>query len=155
MHTSITKTLKLVTLLLVLVCSFNGKVWASIQTPNITFSISNHTYGSGSFTLSATSNSNGVLSFTSGDNSIATCTGTSGATCNLIGVGTVTITVHQASATGFLATTKTAQLTIVPEAPTLGSFSIAPHTYGDAPFTVTAPTSNSICLLYTSPSPRD
>ena len=143
MHTSITKTLKLVTLLLVLVCSLTVKVFAGNQIPNITFSISNHTYGSGSFTLSATSNSSGVLSFTSGDNSIATCTGTNGATCNLIGVGTVTITVHQASATGFLATTKTAQLTIVPEAPTLGSFSIAPHTYGDAPFTVTAPTSNS------------
>ena len=143
MNISIKKTLKQLILLLVLLCSLTGKVWATLQTPTINFSIASHTYGSGSFTLTATSNSSGALSFTSGDATIATCTGTNGATCNLIGVGSVTITVHQASAAGFQSTTKTAQLTIVAQPPTLGSFSISPHTYGDAPFTLIAPTSNS------------
>ncbi|WP_396141566.1 Ig-like domain-containing protein, partial [Flavobacterium sp.] len=113
------------------------------------FSISTRTVGD-SFQLTApTSNSAGAFTYTSSNTSVATI---SGSTVTVVGSGNTTITATQAANGSFLQGTITATLTasnlIIP---TINALTLPTTTMGNAPFTLTAPVSNSTgAFTYTS-----
>jgi sugar lactone lactonase YvrE len=106
-------------------------------TPTITFTVPNHTFGDAPITVAATSNSSGAITYSvvSGPATI------SGSTVTLTGAGAVVLQASQVAASNYAASTQTATFIVAGNAPTI-SFSVPSHTYGDAPFTVSA-TSNS------------
>ncbi len=106
-----------------------------------TFVAINKTYGNASFTLTApSSTSSGAFSYTSGDASVATVSGSS---VTIAGVGSTTITATQASDANYNAGAVTTTLTVVKGTPSFGTFAVINKTFGDAAFTVTSPSSNS------------
>ena len=110
--------------------------------PTITI-LSNITraYGSAAVTLVApSSNSNGAFTYTISDASVATI---SGATLTAVGIGTATITTTQAESANYNAGSVTRTITVVKGTPTIGTFAAINKTFGDAAFTLTAPTSTS------------
>jgi hypothetical protein len=115
----------------------SSAVTVSSVAPTITFTVPNHTYGDAPFTVSATSNSSGAITY-SVVSGLATI---SSSTVTLTGAGTVVLQASQAAAGNYMAGTQTAAFTVAGNAPTI-SFTVPNHTYGDAPFTVSA-TSNS------------
>jgi hypothetical protein len=105
--------------------------------PTITFTAPNQTYGNAPFTVSATSNSTGAITYSmvSGPATI------SGSTVTLTGAGTVYLTATQAAAGNYIVGNQIANFTVAPATPAIAF--IAPnHAYGDSPFAVSA-TSNS------------
>jgi hypothetical protein len=113
------------------------------QTPTITFTVPNHTYGDAAFTVAAASNSSGAITYSviSGPATI------SGSTVTLIGAGTVVLQASQVSAGGYSSDTQTATFTVAGQAPTI-TFTVPGHTYGDAPFTVSATSNSSGAITY-------
>ena len=113
------------------------------------FSISTRTVGD-TFELTApTSNSAGAFTYTSSNTSVATI---SGSTVTVVGSGSSTITATQAANGSYLQGTITATLSasnlIIP---TINPLSLPTVTTGDAPFSITAPVSNSTgAFTYTS-----
>jgi hypothetical protein len=106
-----------------------------------TFSAITKNFGDADFTITApTSNSSGAITFTSSNTSVATI---NGSTVTIVGAGTSTITATQAANGNYTSGTTTATLTVNSIAPTIGTLSDISKNYGDAPFTLTAPTSNS------------
>ena len=106
-----------------------------------TFSAITKNYGDADFTITApTSNSSGAITYASSNTSVATI---SGSTVTIVGAGTSTITATQAANGNYTSGTTTATLTVNTSAPTFGTFSAITKNYGDADFTLTAPTSNS------------
>ena len=104
--------------------------------PNIT-----RAFGSSAITLVApTSNSLGAFTYTISDASVATI---SGATLSPVGIGTATITATQAATANYNAGSITRTITVVKGTPTIGSFAAINKTFGDAAFTLTAPSSTS------------
>ena len=98
-------------------------------------------YGSAAVTLVApSSNSNGVFTYTISDASVATI---SGATLTAVGIGTATITATQAATPNYNAGSVTRTITVVKGNPSIGTFAAINKTFGDAAFTLTAPTSLS------------
>ena len=67
----------------------------------------------------------------------------SGSTVTIVGAGTSTITATQAANGNYSSGSTSATLTVNSNAPTFGTFSAITKNYGDADFTLTAPTSNS------------
>ena len=112
-------------------------------TPTISFSVPNHTYGDSPFAVSAGSNSTGAFTYSvqSGNATI------SGATVTLTGTGPVTLLASQAAAGNYAAGSQTATFNVASEAPTI-SFSVPNHTYGDAPFAVSASSNSSGAFTY-------
>jgi sugar lactone lactonase YvrE len=110
---------------------------ATIGTPTITFAVPDHTFGAAPFTVSATSNSTGAFTYSvvSGPATI------SGSTVTLTGAGTVVLKASQAASANFIAGTKNASFTVAAATAAI-VFTVPNHTFGDAPFTVSA-TSNS------------
>jgi hypothetical protein len=106
-------------------------------------------YGDTAFTLTApTSNSSGAFTYSSSDQSVATI---SGSTVTIVGAGTATITATQAASGNYASGSTTATLTVNSSAPTISSFNSITKNYGETPFTITAPTSNSSgAFTYTS-----
>jgi ABC-type anion transport system duplicated permease subunit len=106
-------------------------------TPAIAFTVANHTYGDAPFTIGATSSSTGTFTYTvvSGPATV------SGSTVTLTGAGTVVLQASQAADSYYTLATQNVTFTVAAIAPTV-SFTVPNHTYGDAPFTVSA-TSNS------------
>jgi sugar lactone lactonase YvrE len=117
----------------------NAGFTVAIGTPVIVFTVPNHTFGDAPFTVSATSNSTGVFTYSvvSGPATIT------GSTVTLTGAGTVVLQASEAADANFIASTKNASFTVAAgtSAPTI-TFTVTNHTFGDAPFTVSA-TSNS------------
>ncbi len=108
--------------------------------PNIT-----RAYGSAAITLVApSSNSNGAFSYAISDASVATI---SGATLTAVGIGTAIITTTQAESANYNAGSVTRTITVVKGTPTYGTFSAINKTFGDAAFTLTAPTSTSTGVI--------
>jgi gliding motility-associated-like protein len=98
-------------------------------------------YGSAAITLPApTSNSTGAFTYTISDAAVATI---SGATLTAVGIGTATITTTQAESANYNAGSVTRTITVVKGAPTIGTFAAINKTFGDAAFTLTAPSSTS------------
>jgi sugar lactone lactonase YvrE len=111
--------------------------------PTITFTVPNHTYGDAPFTVTATSNSSGAITYSvvSGPATI------SGSTVTLTGAGTVVLQTSQVASGNYAAKSQTATFTIAGNAPTI-SFTVPNHTYGDAPFTVAATSNSSGAITY-------
>ena len=107
------------------------------------------TFGDASFSLTApTSASAGAITYTSSDANVASI---SGATVTIVGVGTVTITATQAGTTNYNSATTSTTLTVSKATPTLSSMAAITKTFGDANFSLTAPTSvSSGAITYTS-----
>jgi hypothetical protein len=120
----------------------NRVMTATTVEPNIgTFTIPSKTYGNAPFIITApTSNSTGSFSYTSSNTSVATI---SGNTITIVGAGSSIITATQAATTNYTSGSTTATFTVNQATPTLSNFSIPSKTYGNAPFIITAPTSNS------------
>jgi hypothetical protein len=129
-----------------------GNYAAGIQTatftvagtaPTITFTVPNHTYGDGPFTVAAISNSSGAFTYSvvSGPATI------SGAAVTLTGAGTVVLQVSQTAAGNYTAGTQTTSFTVAGTAPSI-TFSVANHTYGDVPFIVSATSNSSGAFTY-------
>jgi hypothetical protein len=114
------------------------------------------TYGNAPFILTApTSNSRGAFTYTSSNTAVATISGAtpiaSGNTVTIVGAGSVTITATQAETSNYLSGTTTISLTVNKASPTITSPSPITKTYGDVPFDLTAPSSNSDgAFTYTS-----
>jgi hypothetical protein len=107
-------------------------------------------YGDAPFQLTdPTSNSNAAFQYTSSNSSVATI---SGKTVTIVGAGTTTITVSQPATTIYTDDTATALLTVSKATTTISSLSVPTgKKYGDAPFQLTDPTSNSnAAFQYTS-----
>ena len=109
----------------------------------------NKNYGDIPFSLTApSSNSSGAIIYASNNPAVATI---SGNTVTIVGAGTATITATQAASGNYLSGTATAMLTVASIAPTVGSFTAMNKTFGDAPFTLSPPSSNSSgAFTYTS-----
>jgi hypothetical protein len=115
----------------------------NLASPTITFTVPNHTYGDAAFTVSATSNSSGAITYSvvSGPATI------SGSTVTLTGAGTVVLQASQAAVGNYTSGTQNATFTVAGNAPTI-SFTVPNHTYGDAPFTVAATSNSSGAITY-------
>jgi hypothetical protein len=105
------------------------------------FSIPTKTLGNSPFTITPpTSNSTGSFSYSSSNTSIATI---SGNTITIVGAGTTTITASQAATETRTASTITASFVVGKATTTISSFTVPIKTFGNTPFTITPPTSNS------------
>jgi alpha-tubulin suppressor-like RCC1 family protein len=124
----------------------SGTITATFQvnkaTPSISgFSIPTKTFGNSPFTITPpTSNSSGSFSYSSSNTSVATI---SGNTITIVGAGTTTITATQAATTNYNSGTITTTFQVDKATPSISGFSIPTKTFGDSPFTITPPTSNS------------
>jgi hypothetical protein len=115
------------------------------EVPTLTFTaIPTHTYGDAQFTVSASSVSGGVVTYsvTSGPATIA------GSTVTLTGAGTVVLGASQAASGNYAVGTASISFTVNAEVPTLTFTAIPTHTYGDAQFTVSASSASSGAVTY-------
>ena len=119
-------------------------VIAAAVTP-ITFNVLNHTFGDPPFTVTATSASAGAFTYTvvSGPATI------NGNTVTLTGPGTVVLQASQAASGNYAANTQQASFNVAPGTAAPITFSVPNHTYGDAPFTVTATSASPGAFTYT------
>jgi len=120
-------------------------ITANPATPTLAFTaIAAHTFGDAAFTVSATSASSGVVTYTvtSGPATIA------GNSVTITGVGTVVLGASQAATTNYTAASASTSFTVNPETPTLTFAAIPTHTFGDAPFTVSATSASSGAVTY-------
>jgi len=131
-----------------------GTVTAVFQVNNVTpiitnFSVPTKTFGDAPFTLvTPTSNSTGAFSYTSSDTSVAIIVGN---TITIVGGGTSTISAIQASTSSYVSGTITSLLTVNPATAVLTNFSVFAKTFGNVPFSLVTPTSNSTgAFTYTS-----
>ncbi|MEI6742122.1 MAG: Ig-like domain-containing protein [bacterium] len=105
-------------------------------------SLSNMTYGASDVTLAPRSNNPSPFTFTSSSPSVLAVNASTGRV-SVVGAGTATITVRQASSANYEAGSESLTVVIGRATPTLSSFSAISKDYGDAPFTLTPPESNS------------
>jgi len=116
--------------------------------PTIIFTIPLKNIGDAPFTMALTSNSTGLITYTSSNLAVATI---DGSTMTIVGMGTSTITAVQASTDSFFSATTTATLTVENVKATLADFTAITKTFGDASFSIVAPTTNSDgAFTYTS-----
>ena len=124
----------------------SGTIVATFTVNQIAPTLSNFTvaaqnFGSAPFSLvNPTSNSGGAFTYTSSNTAVATI---SGSTVTVVGAGSSTITATQASTTNYTSGTITTSFTVNQIAPTISNFTVAAKNFGSAPFSLTAPTSNS------------
>jgi hypothetical protein len=123
----------------------SSAVVVSQVTPTITFTVPNHTYGDAPFTVSATSNSSGAITYSvlSGPATI------SGSTVTLTGAGTVVLQASQVAAGNYTAGTQSVTVTVATESQTI-SFTAptSPVTYGVAPITLSATASSGLPVTF-------
>jgi hypothetical protein len=115
------------------------------ETPTLTFAaIPAHTYGDAPITVSATSASTGAVTYsvTSGPATIA------GNTVTLTGGGTVVLGASQAANGNYGTAMASVSFTVNPATATLTFTAITTHTYGDAPFAVSATSASSGAVTY-------
>ncbi|HEU0152078.1 MAG TPA: autotransporter domain-containing protein [Arenimonas sp.] len=112
----------------------------------------NRTFGDADFALvPPTSDSAGAFSYTSSNPAVATV---SGDTVTLVGAGTTTLTANQAADGGFTAGSTTATLTVAKAVPVVTWIAPLSQTFGDADFSLPAPTSSSpAAFTYSSNNP--
>jgi hypothetical protein len=115
------------------------------STPTLAFAATpSKAYGAAPFTVSATSNSSGAITYSvvSGPATIA------GNTVSVTGVGAVTLRAGQAAAGDYTSATATTSFNINGAAPSLTFAAIPSETYGAAPFTVSATSNSSGIITY-------
>jgi uncharacterized protein (DUF1800 family) len=118
---------------------------SKVITPTLTFAvIANHTYGDSPFPISASSTSNGVVTYAvaSGPATI------SGNMVTLIGAGTVILRAMQAADTDNAAQSATSSFIVNPAMPDLAFAPIASQTLGGAPFSISAASPSSGSISY-------
>jgi hypothetical protein len=122
-----------------------GATFATAPAPTIGFTVPNQTYGTGPFTVAATSNSAGAFTYTvvSGPASIV------GATVTLTGVGTVVLQASQAASSDYAAGTKQAAFTVVHGSQTIDFPAIAAQTVLTS-VTLSATASSGLTVSFTS-----
>ena len=115
------------------------------------FSVPQKLVGDAPFVLTApTSNSTGAFTYSSSNPAVATVSGT---TVTIVGSGTTTITATQAATATHGSNSITATFNVL-LLPTLSNFTVPQKVVGDAPFALTAPTSNSTgAFTYISSNP--
>jgi CHU_C Type IX secretion signal domain/Ig-like domain CHU_C associated/FG-GAP-like repeat/Putative Ig domain/IPT/TIG domain/Bacterial TSP3 repeat len=107
-------------------------------------------FGNPNFTITPPqTNSTGNFTYTCNNPSVATI---SGNIVTIVGIGTATITATQAADSNYLSGSTTVSLVVNKALPTLSSIPAITKTYGDANFTISAPTSNSTGLITLSSS---
>ena len=114
-------------------------------TPTLTFApIPDQTYGAAPFTVSATSNSSGAITYSvvSGPATI------SGKTVNLTKTGRVTLIANQAAIGNFANGTATISFNVNGTTPALALAAIPSKVYGAAPFTVSSTSNSSGAITY-------
>jgi sugar lactone lactonase YvrE len=121
----------------------NATFTVAAGTPNITFTVANQTYGAAPFTVSAISNSSGAFTYSvvSGPASI------SGVTVTVTGAGTVVLQASEASTSNYLVGTRNATVIVATDTPSI-TFAVPSHTFGDAPFAVSATSNSSGAFTY-------
>jgi gliding motility-associated-like protein len=114
-----------------------------LTTPTLsTMAAITKTFGDASFSLTApTSASAGAITFASSNTAVATISGT---TVTIVGAGSATITATQAANGNYNSATTTTTVTVSKATPTIAAMANSTKNYGDASFTITSPTSNSI-----------
>jgi len=105
-------------------------------------SLSNLTYGASDVTLAPRSSNPSPFTYTSSSPNVLAVNATTGRV-SVVGIGTATITVRQASSANYEAGSESLTVQIGRATPTLSSFSAISKDYGDAPFTLTPPVSSS------------
>ena len=117
----------------------------SPATPKLIFgTIASHTLGDQPFTITASSPSTGSITY-------AVLSGPAGLTGNVVnlnGAGLVTLQAAQAADTNYGAATATASFSVSPATPKLIFGTIASHTLGDQPFTITASSPSTGSITY-------
>jgi alpha-tubulin suppressor-like RCC1 family protein/uncharacterized protein YjdB len=107
------------------------------------FVIDNKTFGSAPFLLTLpTTTSDGTFSFISSDTAVATVNSATGLV-TVVAPGSVEITATQAQTLTHTASTIRTTFVVDPASPTFGSFVASSKTFGDATFTISAPSSSS------------
>jgi len=116
-------------------------------------SIPGKVYGSAAFFLTApASTSSGEWSYSSGNTNVAVINGN---TVMIVGAGNSVITATQAASGRYASASKSATLSVSAAVPSLSGFTIPFKIYGDAPFTLTAPSSPSGgSISYMSSNPK-
>ncbi len=105
-------------------------------------------YGGAAVTPSATASSSLAVTFASSDTTVIKV---SGATLQIKGVGTATITASQAGGANYLAATPVSQsITVGKGSQTITFNSLAAKTYGAADFSLSATASSKLAVAYTS-----
>jgi len=105
-------------------------------------SLNNMTFGASDVTLAPRSNNPAPFTFTSNRPSVLAVNATTGRV-TVVGAGEATITARQASSANYEAGSESLTVQIGRATPTLSSFSAISKDYGDAPFTLTPPESDS------------
>ena len=110
------------------------------------------TFGDTNFTITSPStNSSGRFTYTSSDTNVATITGD---VVTIVGAGTASIAVAQATDSNYLAATTSVSLTVSKAPVIFGATTAITKNYGDADFIVTPPQTNSTgTFTYTSNNP--
>jgi surface protein len=108
-------------------------------------------FNSGAFTLTPPSTpSDGRFTYTSSDLGVATV-GSATGVVTILNVGTTVITALQDASGNFASNTTTGRITVEPALPDFGPFEDLSKSLGQAPFTLTPPTTNSSgAFTYTS-----
>jgi hypothetical protein len=119
---------------------------------SITFgTLATKTFGDAAFALNATTSSGLAISYTSSNTNVATV---SGNTVTIVGVGTTTITALQAGNGNFNPAIDVQQSLTVGKANQTITFNALPtKVVADVPFTLSATTSSSLPVTYTSSNP--
>ena len=110
------------------------------------------TFGDANFTItSPSSNSSGAFTYTSSNTNVATISGT---TVTIVGAGTASISVAQATDSNYFASTTSVSLTVNKAPIVFGPATVITKNYGNADFIITAPQTNSTgAFTYTSNNP--
>ncbi|TDK27162.1 autotransporter domain-containing protein [Luteimonas aestuarii] len=131
----------------------SAQLTVDVATPVLSgFADLSRTFGDADFALTPpTSDSTGAFTYISSNPSVATV---SGDVVTIVGAGTATITATQAADGNYASAQTTAQLVVDTAVPTISGFPNLSRTYGDAAFTLTAPTSDSTgAFTYASSNP--
>jgi hypothetical protein len=138
--------------LFVLSCSTED-VSVGLTTELGSFNVPSKQFSAAPFELTPpTSSRPGSFSYKSSNPSVAVI---KGSTLTIVGIGTTTITAIQSDYKKYAEVSTTTTFTVTEfEPPTFGAFSIATKIIGEAPFQLTAPTTNSSgSFVYTSSNP--
>jgi sugar lactone lactonase YvrE len=121
----------------------NATFTVAAETPAISFTVPNQTYGVAPITVGATSASAGAFTYAlvSGPATV------SGASVTITGSGTVVLSATQAANGNYATGTQNASFTVAAEVPTI-SFSVANQTYGVAPIAVSATSASLGAFTY-------
>ena len=118
-------------------------VVSSAITPTFgTFTVPGKNFRDTAFSLTApTTDSSGAFTYSSNAPTVATVT--SGGLVTVVGAGSATISVFQDACGNFTARTVTGVLVVSPIAPTFGTFTVPGKNFGNASFSLSAPTTDS------------